>query len=101
MQLKEPFDAPTVVVTHHEPQRGSLHPVFERDLLSAAYVNELDVDGGFFEVPKLWIHGHTHASFDYRVADCRVMCNPRGYPMGWPRSGFENPEFDAEMLLEV
>ena len=27
----------------------------------------------------LWIHGHTHDVFDYRVQGARVVCNPRGY----------------------
>ncbi|MEN9544448.1 MAG: hypothetical protein RLZZ598_1281 [Pseudomonadota bacterium] len=101
MQLKEPFDGPTVVVTHHAPQRGSLHPAFERDELSAAYINELDLEGGFFDVPALWIHGHTHTCFDYQVGGCRVVCNPRGYPMRWPHSGFENEDFDARRVIDV
>jgi hypothetical protein len=28
---------------------------------------------------KLWTHGHTHEVFDYKVGECRVVCNPRGY----------------------
>ena len=27
---------------------------------------------------QLWIHGHTHDSFDYVVNGTRVVCNPRG-----------------------
>jgi hypothetical protein len=33
----------------------------------------------FFDVPVLWVHGHTHQPFDYRVRSCRIVCNPRGY----------------------
>jgi predicted phosphodiesterase len=66
----------TVVVTHHAPHRGSLAPEYAHDLLSAAYVSEL---GDLLGAVPLWIHGHTHTSFDYRVGDTRVMCNPRGY----------------------
>ena len=33
---------------------------------------------------KLWIAGHTHESFDYRVGETRVVGNPAGYP-GAPR----------------
>ena len=29
--------------------------------------------------PRLWIHGHTHESFDYQIGKTRVVCNPRGY----------------------
>ena len=28
---------------------------------------------------KLWTHGHTHEDFDYMIAGCRILCNPRGY----------------------
>ena len=29
---------------------------------------------------KLWVHGHTHDEFDYKIGITRVVCNPRGYP---------------------
>jgi hypothetical protein len=29
----------------------------------------------------LWVHGHVHDSFDYRVGRARVVANPRGYPL--------------------
>jgi len=45
----------------------------------------------------LWIHGHTHDSFDYAVNGVRVVCNPRGYA----RDGVnENPLFDANFQVE-
>jgi hypothetical protein len=28
----------------------------------------------------LWLHGHVHDSFDY-WAGCRIVANPRGYPL--------------------
>ena len=96
--LAEPFDGPTVVVTHHGPHRGSLATRFADDWVSTAFINELP--DAFFSVPALWVHGHTHTSFDYRVGDCRVMCNPRGYQtarMALP----ENPRFDPGCVVEV
>ncbi len=96
--LAEPFDGPTVVITHHGPHRGSLAPRFAADWVSTAFINELPPS--FFEVPVLWIHGHTHASFDYRVGGCRVLCNPRGYQLG-RRVVPENPRFDASLVLEI
>jgi hypothetical protein len=33
-----------------------------------------------YKPPKLWIHGHTHDSFDYMVGETRVICHPKGYP---------------------
>ena len=96
--LAEPFDGPTVVITHHGPHRGSLAPRFAADWVSTAFISELP--RSFFDVPVLWIHGHTHASFDYRVGRCRVLCNPRGYPIGRMVVP-ENPRFDAGLVVEL
>jgi hypothetical protein len=45
---------------------------------------------------SLWIHGHTHESFDYVVSGTRVVCNPRGYaPMEL------NAAFDPVFTVDV
>ena len=36
------------------------------DLASGALITELP--DTFFDVPVLWVHGHTHQRFDYRSA---------------------------------
>jgi 3',5'-cyclic AMP phosphodiesterase CpdA len=96
--LAEPFDGPTVVITHHGPHRRSLAPRFAADWASTAFINELPAS--FFEVPVLWVHGHTHTSFDYHVGGCRVVCNPRGYQVG--RMALpENARFDAGRVIEI
>ena len=96
-KLSEPFDGPTVVVTHHAPHRGSLAQRYANDWVSGAFVNELPE--AFFDVPVLWVHGHTHQSFDYRVGSCRVVSNPRGY-VNW--SGrTENQTFDPCLVLQL
>ena len=96
-KLAEPFPGPTVVVTHHPPHRGSLAQRYAEDWVSGAFVNELP--DAFFDVPVLWVHGHTHQSFDYRVGGCRVVCNPRGY-VNW--SGrTENQTFDPGLVLQL
>lgn len=43
----------------------------------------------------LWIHGHIHTSFDYRIGSTRVVCNPRGYPRE-ARTGVR-PDFTVEV----
>ena len=89
--LQTPFDGPTVVITHHGPHRGSLVSRHAADWVSAAYLNEFPER--FFDVPCLWLHGHTHASSSYAVGSCRVVCNPRGYtPPGALQP--ENAQFD-------
>lgn len=95
----EPFDGPTVVVTHHAPHRFSLADQYVSDWVSGAFVNELPPC--FFEVPVLWVHGHTHSSFDYQVGSCRVVCNPRGYVLAGRHQPPENKSFDPAFVVEV
>ena len=96
-KLAEPFAGPTVVVTHHPPHRGSLAQRYAEDWASSAFVNELPET--FFDAPVLWVHGHTHDSFDYHVGPCRVVCNPRGY-VDW-KGKSENSAFDPALVVEI
>lgn len=96
-ELAAPHDGPTVVITHHAPSTRSIHPRFEGSMLNACFVSNAEHLLGGDRVP-LWIHGHTHDSFDYTVDGTRVVCNPRGYA----RDGVnENVRFDAGLVIEV
>ena len=69
-----------VVVGHHAPTHGSVHPRFKHfDLMNGAYYS--DLSDFILDRPciKLWVHGHMHDTFDYMVGSTRVVCNPRGY----------------------
>jgi hypothetical protein len=46
--------------------------------------------------PRLWIHGQTHESYDYRIGKTRVTCNPRGYA-----SIEENKGFKPDYMVEI
>lgn len=98
--LATPFDGATVVVTHHAPSAGSVHPQHGGDHLTPSFVS--DLPGELFLHPfaeVLWVHGHTHASADYQRKTTRVLSNPRGYPV---RTGvFENPDFDPRLIVDV
>jgi len=96
-RLAEPFPGPTVVITHHAPSKRSIHPRFADSLLNACFVSDAErlVDG---RRASLWIHGHTHDSFDYVLNGTRVVCNPRGYA----RNGLnENRRFDPNLAIEI
>ena len=94
--LAEPHDGPTVVVTHHLPSIDSVAPPFQEAPSNTAFASDLDE---LFGQMDLWVHGHTHHSFDYRRGRTRVLANPRGYPM---RDGSrENPAFDPDLVIEV
>jgi predicted phosphodiesterase len=95
---------PTVVISHHGPHPGSIHPRFVGNPVNGAFVSDLTE---FVEQADLWLHGHVHDSFDYRVGRCRVVTNPRGYALN--RKGvasvgelqFENQGFVHGLLLEL
>lgn len=87
-------DAPRqVVVTHHAPSPASIHPNYIGDPLNPAFASDL-TEMVRAAQPALWIHGHVHASFDYRIAATRVLCNPKGYRT-------ENPGFDPVLVVEI
>jgi predicted phosphodiesterase len=96
-ELAQPHEGPTVVITHHAPSRASIHPRFEGSPVNACFVSDADylLDGGR---AQLWIHGHTHDSFDYVVKGTRVVCNPRGYARGGVN---ENAAFDPDFMVRV
>lgn len=96
-ELQKPFAGPTVVVTHHAPSIMSVAPRYEGDRLSPAFVSDLPDE--FFDVPSVWIHGHTHSSADYVRGRCRVVSNPRGYPLAG--GGFENARFDPGFVVDL
>lgn len=101
-KLAEPFDGPTVVVTHHGPSRDSIVPDYQDDLLTSAYTSDLS---SLMGTPALWIHGHVHTSFDYRIKGTRVVANPRGYPKNSPKLPdelrWENADFKPDLVIEV
>jgi predicted phosphodiesterase len=96
-RLGEPYAGPTVVITHHAPSPKSIHPDFADSILNACFVSEAEhlVDG---RRAHLWIHGHTHNSFDYLLNGTRVVCNPRGYAKHGVN---ENPRFDPNFVIDI
>ncbi|MFP3506452.1 metallophosphoesterase [Burkholderia sp. SIMBA_062] len=98
-RLATPFAGRTIVVTHHAPHLRSLAERYAEDLASAGFVTDM---AELVRPPvDLWIHGHTHTSFDY-VTDSgtRVVCNPRGYIHR--RTGeLENPAFAWDKVVEL
>lgn len=95
-QFEQPFEGKTIVVTHHAPCELSIHERYREGNghLNASYASRLDHLMG--EHVKLWVHGHTHDSFDYQMHGTRVVCNPRGY------AGQDlNDDFNPALVVEV
>ena len=95
-QLAQPFDGPTVVITHMAPSMRSVEERYATNLGSPAFASQLDE---LVAQADLWVHGHMHASLDYRIAACRVVCNPCGYqqPDGTPENQCYDPGFIADI----
>jgi len=93
----------TVVITHHGPHPLSVHPRYDGDLMSAAFVSDLSE---LMPGVDLWLHGHVHDGFDYRVGSCRVVANPAGYIRNRRSADkadfiYENPQFNPQLVLEI
>lgn len=83
-----------IVVSHHTPSTKSIPEEFAdsdtNHWFCVPAMEEVIVE----RQPAMWIHGHTHSPFDYRIGTTRVLCNPRGYPgEGVPF----NPKFVVEL----
>jgi hypothetical protein len=91
-------DRNIVVCTHHAPS----------DLSTAErYRGQYHENGGYrskledfiLDRPniKWWSHGHMHNFSDYKIGDCRVICNPRGYLGHDARNSGFQPDFKFEI----
>ena len=98
-KLREFLEADTakqsVVVTHCCPSIQSIPERFQGQELSSAFASNMQ-SLILKHQPRLWIHGHIHDSFDYRIGKTRIVCNPRGYV---PHA--RNEAFIPEMVVQL
>jgi predicted phosphodiesterase len=93
-ELAKPFAGKTIVITHHAPSLWSWNGSVN-NLKKLAYCNDMKPLLHEYEVAA-WIHGHVHSQLDYRIADARILCNPRGY------AGIKIvPRFDQNKVVEI
>lgn len=104
-ELQTSFEGKTVVISHHAPHRLSVHRRFVGDPLTPAFASDLQ---DLLRHADLWLHGHAHDSFDYRVGRCRVASNPAGYSLapkpdsrGSDQFRLENDGYDPRCLLTL
>jgi predicted phosphodiesterase len=91
--LAEPFEGPTVVITHFAPSLHSADPRYGLVPGTAGFCNGLDE---LLPYAQLWLHGHLHAPSDYRVGHCRVVANPLGYARKNEQVGYR-----PDLLIEI
>lgn len=95
-ELAQPFEGRSVVISHMAPSLLSVDDAFGSEGCSPAYASRLDE---LAAQADLWVHGHMHASLDYQIGECRVVCNPCGYkrPDGTP----ENERYDSGFIVDI
>lgn len=93
--LEENVREDDIVVTHHLPSPQSTPKRFRGNDFNCYFV--CDMEPLIAKVqPKLWVHGHTHDSCDYKLGETRVVCNPFGY-VGYETNGAFNKKFFVEV----
>jgi 3',5'-cyclic AMP phosphodiesterase CpdA len=85
------------VATHHAPSYESIHPKYRMETTNGSYASNLDDLILSNPQIKYFSHGHTHSSFRYKIGECEVICNPRGY-YGHNTSGL-NLDFDPNLEI--
>lgn len=81
------------VISHHAPSYQSIPQEYKKHSNGACSSNLDDLILSYPQI-KYWCHGHTHTFFDYKIGECRVICNPGGYP--GQNTGF-NPDFEIDI----
>jgi len=91
----------TIVMTHHMPSWECVDDCYKNQGphgTNAGFYTDLNHIIKEFK-PDVWVCGHTHSSFDKKVFDTRLICNPRGYPSH--HGTFENSDFDPYKTFKI
>ena len=83
----------SVVMTHHAPSPKSIHSKYWNND-NYAYFSDME-EFILRKKPALWVHGHTHHTFDYMIGETRVVCNPVGY------RGHEVTGYRKNLVIEL
>ena len=73
-----------VVVTHMAPSEQSVSDLYKQyhEQIQANYLYFTELNNFIVDdVPdvEFWFHGHMHNASEYKIGNCTVACNPRGY----------------------
>lgn len=85
---------PVFVITHHAPSPKSVKGRYTGS--EGMYSTDLESFIAKHDNILWWCHGHVHECSDYKVKQCRVICNPRGY-----NHSELNPAFELAHEIEI
>jgi predicted phosphodiesterase len=93
--LRWHVNSDSVVITHHVPTPKSTPDRYVGDPINMFFT--CDMEELIRErKPKLWVHGHTHDSFNYMLGKTHIVCNPLGYV-----GRQVNAEFIPNMMIDL
>lgn len=76
-------DCKLVFISHHAPSTKSIHEMYGHGLDNYFYVSDLTemmFESDERRAPVLWVHGHVHNPFHYKIGDTIVVAKAVGYP---------------------
>jgi len=83
-----------IVVSHHAPSNTSISSEWIGSPYNRWFITP-EMDSIIHnKQPKLWVHGHVHSDWDYKLSNTRVVCNPRGYPN-------EGVRFNPKLVIDI
>lgn len=89
--LKNTEGKKRIVITHFMPTEQLTHERFKASQLNPYFTANMEKYMGW---DGYWFCGHGHDGKDIMVGDTRIVMNPKGY-------GKENPDFKANLILEI
>lgn len=88
-------DNKTIVISHHMPSEKCVAQEFMGSDTNCFFVN--DQEKNILEKkPLLWVFGHTHYPFDFKIGETRLYANPGGY-----ENEGANRSFMERMIIEI
>lgn len=93
---KEEPDTPVVVVTHYCPSKKCISEAYLDSEMNASYVSDLEDFITSHPNIRLWACGHIHSQDSFKVGNCLVVMNPRGYV-----DRCEDAQFDPELYVDT
>lgn len=93
---KENPEKPIVVITHYTPSIKCIASHYVDDEIISSYASNLEQFILDHKNIKLWICGHSHNQTTFKVGECRIVMNPRGYCMD-----HQDVNFDKDLLVDT
>ena len=70
-------DKDVVIITHHCPSEQCC--TFKDEILNTSYASNLEPFIQEHPNIKLWVSGHVHSRKNFKIGNCLLLMNPRGY----------------------